>query len=393
MSSRCKTNEDSVHQIRDMLAYVVRNTTMKICYYLCDQAKTRKSRGIWVYTNELITKLVKQNQLEISALTSLDGPRIPGIENIILPIKTGSIPVRLLMDHIHPLVLPKADIYHYPKGFMPFYSPKGAPRIASILDTIGVHYYDNYRGKNKIYKPFELEYWLAILTRTLKQADAVITISHKSAKSIQHYCDVRGIKAPPVFVTYLASKYHDIHAVDGSIKQDYVIHFVSELPHKRTGWLLDVWGFAQKNGKNLPELRLVGKLGQSLQLMAETTKGVVVLPHLDDDQLKQAIIGARALIYPSEIEGFGLPALEAYQLGTPAMYVADTSVDEIMRVDGVNVPGRFYLDYDDFWRALDEVLSASVEEVNLIQKEMNKKFSWDKTAEQTLSVYNKVMQL
>lgn len=366
---------------------------MKVCYYLCDQAKTRKSRGIWVYTNELITTLIKQNQLDISALTSLDGPRISGAENIILPIKTGSIPVRLLMDHIHSFTLPEADIYHYPKGFMPFYSPKRAPRIASILDTIGVHYYDNYRGNNTIYKPFELEYWLAILTRTLKQADAVITISHKSAESIQHFCDIRGIKTPPVYVTYLASKFHDIHSVDGSNKLDYVIHFASELPHKRTGWLLDIWNLAQKNGKNLPELQLVGKLGQPLQLKAEATKGVAILPHLDDDQLKQAIIGARALIYPSEIEGFGLPALEAYQLGTPTMFVAETSVDEIMQINGKVVPGRFFIDPDDFWRAFDEIMNVSVEELSRIQKEMCLTFSWSKTAEETFAVYKEVLSL
>jgi glycosyltransferase involved in cell wall biosynthesis len=366
---------------------------MKICYYLCDQAKTRKSRGIWVYTNELINALVNQNKLEISVLTSLDGHRIPGVENIILPIKTSSLPVRLMMDHIHPLVLPKADIYHYPKGFMPFYSPKDMPRIASILDTIGVHYYDNYRGKNDVFKPFELEYWLAILTRTLKQVDAVITISYKSAESIQHYCDIRGIKAPPVFVTYLASKYHDIQSLNERKKQDYVIHFASELPHKRTGWLLDVWSRMENERKNLPELWLVGTLSKSLNQLAETIKSVKLISFLDDVEMKQLIMTARALIYPSEIEGFGLPALEAYQLGTPAMYVADTSVDEILRVDGISVSGRFYLDYDDFCRVLDEVLSLSVEDVALTQNEMYKKFKWEYTADQTVAVYNEVMQL
>ncbi len=330
--------------------------------------------------------------MAISSLTSLDGPRIPGVENMTLPIKTGSIPVRLLMDHLHPFVLPKAEIYHYPKGFMPFYSPKGALRIASILDTIGAHYYDNYRDRNKVFKPFELEYWLAILTRTLQQADAVITISHKSAASIQRYCDLHGIKAPPVFLTYLASKYHDIHPVDWSIKQDYVIHFASELPHKRTGWLLEVWSRMEGEGRDLPELLLVGVLSTSLNQLVETIKGVRVLAPLDEEGLKQLVMAARALIYPSEIEGFGLPALEAYQLGTPALYVADTSVDEILRVDGVNVPGRFYLDYDDFCRALDEVLSVAVTDIELIQKEMYRKYSWDKTAEQTLAIYKEVLQ-
>lgn len=365
---------------------------MKVCYYLCDQAKTRKSRGIWVYTNELISALVNQNSLEMNALTSVDGPRIPGLDNVVLPIKTGSIPVRLLVDHLHPLVLPKADIYHYPKGFMPFFSTKRGPIIASILDTIGVHYYDNYRGKNKSYKPFELEYWLAILTRTLKQADAVITISHKSAESIQRYCDMRAIKSPPIFVTHLASKFQDIPSINtNNIKQNYVLHFASDLPHKRTEWLLETWIRAQKSGKDLPELQLVGKLCPSFRHLVENTKGVKILPYLDDQQLKDVIMRARALIYPSEIEGFGLPALEAYQLGTPALYVADTSVDEIMRINGENVPGRFHLDCDDFWRAFDETMQVSLAEISIIQKEMCSKFSWSKTAEQTLDVYNKIL--
>lgn len=346
-----------------------------------------------MYTNELISKLATRQELRLSALTSLDGPQLPCLENTILPIKTGNIPVRLIMDHIHPIVFPKADVYHYPKGFMPLLSPRSKPRIASILDTIGAHYYDNYRHTNKVFKPFELEYWLTVLARTLKQADAVITISHKSAVSIQHFCDVRGIKAPPVFVTYLASKYHDIHAVDWGIKQDYVIHFVSELPHKRTGWLLDVWKRMELEGKDLPELWLVGRLDASLKSMAETCNAIKFLPYLDDEKLQLTIRSARALIYPSEIEGFGLPALEAYQLGTPAMYVADTSVDEIMRVGDVNVPGRFHLDYDDFCRAFDEVLSVPNDSVVHIQKEMFNKFSWDKTADQTLTVYNEVMSL
>jgi glycosyltransferase involved in cell wall biosynthesis len=371
---------------------MVHHKNMKVCYYLCDQATTRKSRGIWVYTNELITTLVQQKQLSISALTSLDGPRISGVENRILPIKTGSIPPRMIVDHLHPFALPMADIYHYPKGFMPFFSPKGTPRIASILDTIGVHYYEQYNHNNPVFKPFELEYWLAILTRTLKQADAVITISHTSAKSIRHYCDTRAIKPPPIFVTHLASKYHDIPVTAvNAAKQDYVIHFASDLPHKKTGWLLDTWNMAQMKGRILPELRLVGKLGQQLQAKADTTKGVITLPHLDDEQLKLAVIGARLLIYPSEIEGFGLPALEAYQLGTPAMFVAETSVDEIMKIDGTSVPGRFYLDFDDFWRSFDSIMNITAVELACIQKAMYSNFSWDKTADATRAVYDQVV--
>jgi glycosyltransferase involved in cell wall biosynthesis len=367
---------------------------MKVCYYLCDQANTRKSRGIWVYTNELITSLAKHNHIEIITLTSLDGPRIPGLENVILPVRTGSIPMRLAIDHIHPLMMPKADLYHYPKGLMPFISLTKAPQIASVLDTIVVHYYDNYRGKNNIFKPFELEYWLAILTRTLKQADVVITISHKSAEFIQHYCDRRGIKAPLVYVTHLASKYQGVPmGIFPEPKQNYALHFASELPHKRTGWLLKNWGRMEgmENGKELPELWLVGSLNQEQKQLAECIKRLKVFPYLTDERLKEVIKGARALIYPSEIEGFGLPALEAYQLGTPVIYVAGTSVEEILEIQGTSAPGRFELHIDDLSRALDEVLRIPYESLKRIQLELLSNFSWSKTAEQTLSAYKNII--
>lgn len=365
---------------------------IKVCYYLCDQAMTRKSRGIGVYTHELISKLMTHPYLKLSALTSLDGPQIQGVENKILPIRTGSIPARLTMDHVHPLVLPQADIYHYPKGFMPFFSPKGAPRIASILDTIGVHYYDHYRDNNSVFKPFELEYWLAILARSLKQADAVITISHKSSECITTFCETHDIKPPPVFVTHLASKYREaLSETSDSIKKDYVIHFASELPHKKTGWLLQVWKRAQEAGKDLPELRLVGKLNAPLQMMAETVPGIVVLPHMNDEELKLAIISARALIYPSEIEGFGLPALEAYQLGTPTLYVAGTSVEEIMNLNGEQIPGCFHFDDEDFWSVFDEIMTLPSEKLSRIQKKLFSTYNWNKTAEQTMAVYAMVL--
>jgi len=365
---------------------------MKVCYYLCDQAKTRKSRGIGVYTNELIYTLVAQKQLEMCSLTSLDGPQIAGVDSVVLPFKTSSIPMRLLVDHLHPFALPDADIYHYPKGFMPFWSKRSKPQIASVLDTIGVHYYDNYKGKIPSFKPYELEYWLAVLTRTLKQADAVITISHKSAESIRLYCDRCAIVPPSIFVTHLASKYGaSFVSAMVPVKRDYVVHFASDLPHKRTSWLLDVWRQGQKGNKCLPELKLVGRLSSALRSVAESINGVQLLPYLDDEQLQNTISEARALIYPSEIEGFGLPALEAYQLGTPVLYVADTSVDEIMRVDGHNLPGRFCLDYDDFWRAFDEVMNVGTDILASIRKKMLCLYSWDITAKQTFYVYDKVV--
>ncbi len=170
-------------------------------------------------------------------------------------------------------------------------------------------------------------------------------------------------------------------------KQNYAIHFASELPHKRTGWLLGNWARMEGMRKELPELWLVGKLSREQNQLAACIKKLKIFPHLADEQLKDMIKGARALVYPSEIEGFGLPALEAYQLGTPVIYVAGTSVEEILQIRGTCAPGRFELHIDDLIRALDEVLSIPYENLNHIQLELLTKFSWSKTAEQTLAAY------
>ena len=53
------------------------------------------------------------------------------------------------------------------------------------------------------------------------------------------------------------------------------------------------------------------------------------IPYLPLDQLVTLMRGARALLFPSVFEGFGLPVLEAMSLGTPVMTSNTTSLPEI----------------------------------------------------------------
>ena len=47
--------------------------------------------------------------------------------------------------------------------------------------------------------------------------------------------------------------------------------------------------------------------------------------HVTDEELLALLTGAAALLYPSKYEGFGLPPLEAWACGTPAL-VSDLPV-------------------------------------------------------------------
>lgn len=58
------------------------------------------------------------------------------------------------------------------------------------------------------------------------------------------------------------------------------------------------------------------------------TPGVHVLGYVSDTDLRALLAGAAALVYPSRYEGFGLPPLEAWQCGTPALVSDLPSVRE-----------------------------------------------------------------
>lgn len=92
-------------------------------------------------------------------------------------------------------------------------------------------------------------------------------------------------------------------------------------PRKNHGLLLDVWqGFAGQEPR--PRLLILGNRGWAGALMARLdagVPGVEVISGLGDGAVAALIAGARAVLFPTLAEGFGLPAFEAAALGTPVI--------------------------------------------------------------------------
>lgn len=111
---------------------------------------------------------------------------------------------------------------------------------------------------------------------------------------------------------------------------------------------------------------------------------------LSFDLLKRYMKQAYALVFPSLYEGFGLPPLEAMACGTPVIAANRASIPEVcgdaaLYFDPENV--------DEIAEKLilissDKSLSKKLIAKGLIQ---SKKFAWEKCAEQTMEVINKVL--
>lgn len=65
-------------------------------------------------------------------------------------------------------------------------------------------------------------------------------------------------------------------------------------------------------------------------------KDVVHLPDVDQFEKASLLQGARALVFPSRYEGYGLPAAEALFLGTPVVSFSNTSIPEVV-IDGARM--------------------------------------------------------
>lgn len=113
-------------------------------------------------------------------------------------------------------------------------------------------------------------------------------------------------------------------------------------------------------------------------------RGVRFTGHVPYEELPVFYSGAKALLYPSLYEGFGLPILEAMACGTPVVTSNISSMPEVAGRAAVLVdPYKV----DSIFEGIEEALKSKEGLVKRGAVHV-KQFSWEKTARETLKVYN-----
>lgn len=131
------------------------------------------------------------------------------------------------------------------------------------------------------------------------------------------------------------------------LDRDYFVTLGTIEPRKNHALLLDAWAMMAETQPEaeIPDLVIIGARGwNNAEVFARLDRG---LPHvheagpLPDGAVAALIGGAKALLMPSRVEGFGLPPGEALALGTP---VIASDLPVYREVFGNNI---VYLDPDD----------------------------------------------
>jgi alpha-1,3-rhamnosyl/mannosyltransferase len=192
---------------------------------------------------------------------------------------------------------------------------------------------------------------LPFLRSSLSRADRIAAVSEATAAEVRRYFPECGAKiavvpngVEPVF---RPGKAAEITATREKLRcpRGYVLSVATLEPRKNLGVLFDAWECLASGDPSTPPLLLAGASGwknrELERRLAELgALGARHLGYLERPELVRVFQAARAFVYPSLYEGFGLPALEALACGIPTIVSDRTSLPEIVGAAGTIFPAE-----------------------------------------------------
>ncbi|NUR45079.1 MAG: glycosyltransferase family 4 protein [Sphingomonas sp.] len=211
------------------------------------------------------------------------------------------------------------------------------------------------------------------MENVLGSAAGLIANSEATAADIRAFARARGLAVPPIVVALLGTPKDPANVEPRRFDRPHFVTVGTIEGRKNHVLLLNLWRRLATEGHSaVPILVIVGQRGWEAECAIEMLDHahdleghVVELDQCADDELAAIITGARALLMPSFAEGFGLPVMEALELGTPVI-ASDLAV---FREFAGDLPT--YLDPADelAWeRAIDALAGDSPEREQQLQR-------------------------
>jgi glycosyltransferase involved in cell wall biosynthesis len=235
-----------------------------------------------------------------------------------------------------------------------------------------------------------------LLPYVAKKSKLVCTVSEFSKRDISSLLDVDLDKILVIpnglsenFLTSLDNKKHC------KSNEGYILHVGSIEPRKNIAFLLEVFLLLKNNNNNNLKLILTGSESWNCHSVFQAIKShrfsndIIVKGYVDDDDLPVLYKNAKALVFPSIEEGFGIPVIEALSQGTPVLIHDNTALSEFEGY-GATIIKKF----DAIkWKQEIEIIinnSIRVSENNIMKVKNN--FSWKLSAEVLIQKINSIMK-
>lgn len=275
------------------------------------------------------------------------------------------------------------DLVHFPYYSMPVFYRK--PFVVTLHDLIPLHFQTG-KASTLPFPFYKLKFFAYrfVVSQAAKKARKIIAPSNATKKDIVSYLKVPESKIQTI---YEGADEALISSVQKDYKKENFLYIGNAYPHKNLDFLLRVF-------KDLPDFKLVlvGRedyFYKKLKIRVEKLKitNIKFFGYATDQELSELYKKSNALIIPSLIEGFGLPALEAMANGC---LVLASDIPVLHEVGGNSV---IYFNPKNPVDLINKIKIINTYKGKIKEGlARTKLFSWKKTAQETLKLYKDLLR-
>ena len=280
------------------------------------------------------------------------------------------------------------DMLFFPSGII---YPKGLTNIktiSTIYDLQHEYFPENFSENQIIFRRQNYKY-------TALNSDYIIAISNYTKKTIVEKYNINLDKINVIYLDAVKSN-EDISNISIKLPKQFIFYPAAPWPHKNHKFLVEVLN----NLKNkFPNLHLVftgvtknKKLKEEIDVLINKynlSDKVLFLGFVSDAKLCSIYKKADMLVFPSSFEGFGIPIIEAFKYKVSVIAARNSSISEIVGDAGLLFETN---NKEECKKYIERILTDENLREELIEKGLKRAqdFSWRKTAEQTLVVFENI---
>lgn len=338
---------------------------MEIC--LLSRFFDLRNGGIGRYSMELLRRL-RSSKYEVKTVSQDGG----------LPLGEGRLKYFIYTMFEFPFKIPESDIYHACSPMESIHSP--TPLVVTFHDFIPLLYTDkaktHYR-KSTVERLISSGYFKLSCSEAIRKANAITAVSNQTK---QELATKFGVDKDDITIIR-----HGVRPdMEPKPKKDDIFRIgtLSFLdPRKRIDILIKSFLEADIDG----ELVIAGR-GTNMSRLKKLTGGderIKFLGFVPDDQLNDFYNSLNIFAFPTKLEGYGLPAVEAMACKKPVITLSDSIMPDDIKDRTVVVDDLTeFLEYPDFSK---------------IDLEKNYQFSqlhdWKKCSEEYLKIYEEIYEM
>lgn len=286
------------------------------------------------------------------------------------------------------------DVYHT-QYITPFFVPREIRVITHVHDV-------SFLAYPEFIKKTDLFLLKLLIPRSLERADKIIAVSEFTKNEIVKYYKIDPQKIEVVYNAvgedFLQSDYSGNELFEirkkYNLPEEFVLYIGTLQPRKNIPMLIQAFA---KVKEKIPEIKLVlagnrnahnfdSNIDKEIERLR--TLGSIIFPGFVDEKDKAALFQlAKAFVFPSFYEGFGIPILEAMSQKIPVL-ASNIPVHREIAVNGALYfnPGSIDETQEKLYNILvDENLRKNLINLGNVRLDF---FSWKKSAEKMLEIYS-----